>query len=1161
MNPRSRANADCGLHALANERRPLYRSPARNAKPAGARATNPSLDSPPALWRNRGVNCREDSGEPLLSAEEATLVALRAFADSVKGKAGALSHGEPEDQLRKPLEVLLETVGQAINVGVVCKGETLLPGRLGRPDYAVHAGGVLAGYVELKAPGADADPRHFRGRDARQWKRFQALPNLLYSDGNEWSLWREGELVRPIVRLERDVSAAGGKAVAEEHARALLDLLRDFLAWEPVVPRRAGELADLLAPLCKMLREDVLDALRAAPSPLERLARDWRQMLFPEADDARFADAYAQTVTFALLLARSEGAFTLDIHQAVARLAGAHSLLSRALLVLTDAKVEQEISASLHLLQRVVNAIPAETFARQERDPWLYFYEEFLGAYDPLLRKNAGVYYTPVQVVQAQVRLIDELLRERLGKPHGFADADVVTLDPAVGTGTYLLGVIEHALGRIEGRQGAGAVPGRATALARNLFGFEIMVGPFAVSELRVSRALQERGAALPDEGIGVYLTDTLESPNAQPAAFPQFLEPLADQHKRALRVKDKVPVLVCLGNPPYDRHEAADPKDERTRAKTGGWVRWGDDGDPQKAILRHFIQPAVEAGHGGDVKNLYNLYVYFWRWALWKVFEQKGAMGPGVVSFISASSYLTGDAFAGMREHLRRLCDEIWIIDLGGEGRGARQSENVFDIRTPVAIAIAACYGKPNREKPATVHYTSVEGTRTEKLAQLAAIGSFSGVAWQRCPAAFQAPFHPASDGRFFDWPLLTGIFPWQHSGVQLKRTWPIAPEKQTLERRWRALLRAADMAEAFRETEDRRVDRSYHVGLTEDASATPIGKLPKDAPPPPVQRYAYRSFDRQFILADGRLMSRPRPPLWQAMGEKQVFLTSILTLPLGPGPALVACAQLPDLHFFAAAAGGGKDVIPLYRDRAATQPNVAGAALEIIRRATGLHVNVEDLAAYLYAVLAHPCYASTFAKELGRVEVRVPITKDAATFRKARAIGRRLLWLHTYGERFVPAGKQPGVVPAGKARCTGAVPGDPELYPDTFAYDEATRTLRVGEGEFAPVEKTVWEFQVSGLEVVKSWLRYRMKSGYGRKSSPLDGIRPERWTEQFTTELLELLWVLEATLAEYPSQAELLDEVLRGPLFRADDFPPVPAELRKAPKPIGHPELPLDE
>jgi len=1092
-------------------------------------------------------------------AEEKAFAALITFADSVKRKFSAPSRGEPEDQLRKPFEVFLDTMGEALHIAVVCKGETLLPGRLGKPDYAVHVGGPLAGFAELKAPGTGADPRQFKGRDARQWKRFQSQPNLLYSDGNEWALFREGQLARPLVRLDEDICVAGAKAVSKEHAKALLVVIQDYLAWEPIVPRKAEELAALLAPLCKNLRADVLEALRAAPSPLERLARDWRQMLFPEADDERFADAYAQTVTFALLLARSEGGFTLDLHEAVERLSAAHSLLSRALLVLTDRKVELEISASLHLLQRMVNAIEPQALARQEKDPWLYFYEKFLGAYDPVLRKNAGVYYTPVQVVQAQVRLIDELLATRLQKPLGFASPDVVTLDPAVGTGTYLIGVTEHALDRIEKREGKGAVKGRASALARNLYGFEIMVGPYAVAELRVSRTLKDRGARLPEDGIGIYLTDTLESPNTKPTEFPDFLAPLTEQHKRALRVKDKVPVIVCLGNPPFRRHEAADPKDDRARARTGGWVRWGDEADPSKAIFKDFVEPAKEAGHGGDVKNLYNLYVYFWRWALWKVFEQKGSQGPGIVSFISASSYLTGDAFAGMRQHLREVCDEIWIIDLGGEGRGARQSENVFDIKTPVAIAIAACYGKPQRDTLAAVHYARIEGSRQEKLTELAAIGSFRDIEWEPCPTALQAPFHPASDGQYFDWPLLAALFPWQHSGVQLKRTWPIAPDKETLERRWRALLRSQDRSHAFRETEDRRVNKSYSVPLTTQSSSTPIAKLTPETPPLPIQRYAYRSFDRQFIIADGRLMSRPRPDLWRSFGDRQLFLTTLLSEALGSGPVLTACAAPPDLHHFSGR--GAKDVIPLFRDSQGKEPNVAETTLQSIGQGTGLAVTAEDLAAYVYGVLAHPGYGSRFSAELGRMEVRVPIAKTPDLFKRVRNVGGRLLWLHTYAERFVPGGCQPGCVPAGKARCVKAVPDDNERYPDHFLYDAVTKTLWVGQGGFQPVDRAVWEFQVSGLEVVKSWLRYRMRTGYGRKSSPLDGIRPERWTGQFTTELLELLWVLEFTVAEYPRQAELLDEVLMGPLFRADELPAVPDELREPPKRPGSPQFWADE
>ena len=628
----------------------------------------------------------------------AIIEALQKFAEAVTAKMTQLTAGEPEDQLRGPFENFMADAADAIGWKVVCTGETPLPGRLGRPDYAVHRDQLLAGYVELKAPGAGANAKRFKGHNRSQFKRFSAIPNILYTDGNEWALYRGGELTGKTIRLSGDVASEGKKAATPRDAQAIEGLLRDFLAWEPFIPEGPNGKIDLkgfaalLAPLTRMLREDVTDALKRSDSPLVQLASDWRQLLFPEASDEQFADAYAQTVAFALLLGRSEGAEPLTLDTAEKALAVQHNLLSRALQVLTDPGARAEMSASLDLLLRVIAAVPPATFAGPE-DPWLYFYEDFLAAYDPKLRKDAGVYYTPVEVVRCQVRLIDDLLVNRLNKPLGFADPGVVTLDPAAGTGTYLLGVIAHALGRVAAEQGAGAVAGQATELAKNLYGFELMVGPYAVAELRVSRALRDRGAALPKDGTHVYLTDTLESPHAEPPQLPLFLRPIAEQHAKALMVKSNVPVIVCLGNPPYDRHEAAEMDENRTvtnQARTGGWVRWGDSGKGVDAIFRDFLDPATAAGHGVHTKNLYNLYVYFWRWALWKVFEHETAHGPGVVSFISASSYLDGDAFCGMREYMRRQCDEIWILDLGGEGRGTRKSDNVFAIQTPVAIAVA---------------------------------------------------------------------------------------------------------------------------------------------------------------------------------------------------------------------------------------------------------------------------------------------------------------------------------------------------------------------------------------------------------------------------------------------------------------------------------------
>ena len=1076
---------------------------------------------------------------------------LQVFAEAVKAKTEAFVLGQPEDQLRAPFESFIMGAATDWNWEVVCVGESNLPDHLGRPDYAVERNRLLAGYVELKALGVGANANCFRGRDRGQFKRFSGIPNLLYTDGNEWALYRSGECVGTIVRLSGDISVDGRNAVSPEDARAVGHLVSNFLEWEPFLPLdRRGKVdlkgfAALLAPQCRMLRDDVTEALDHVPSSLTQLATDWRELLFPAATNAQFADAYAQTVTFALLLGRSIGADPLTFQNAQDALSVQHNLLSRALQILTDPQAQTELSTSLDLLLRVIGVVPPATLASPE-DPWFYFYEDFLAAYDPKLRKNSGAYYTPVEVVRAQVRLVDELLVERFGKQRGFAASDVITLDPATGTGTYLLAVIEHALARVEAKQGAGAVPGQASVLAGNLYGFELMVGSYAVAELRVTRTLRDYGAELPVQGTHIYLSDTLESPHAEPPQLPLFLQPIADQHARALEVKKSVPVLVCLGNPPYDRHAAATGTNGE---RTGSWVRWGDDGKSGKgAILRDFIEPATAAGYSLQLKNLYNLYVYFWRWALWKVFEQNTKGGPGIVSFITASSYLDGDAFVGMREHMRRNCDEIWILDLGGEGRGARRSENVFAIQTPVAVAVAARVEETKRDVPAKVRYARIDGSRSKKLATLNAIGGFAEVEWQDCPDDWHAPFRPAGEGEYFAWPLLTDLMPWQHSGVQFKRTWPIAPDAATLERRWNKLLNVSDRSRAFRETGDRTIAGTYRVALTDESDSTPISKLPTTAPMPEARRYAYRSFDRHYAIADGRLMSRPRPDLWRTHGEQQVYFTSLLSGFLGVGPALTACAMLPDLHHFSGR--GAKDTLPLYRTSDASEPNILPGLLDQLTKTYGREITPEDFAAYLYGVLAHPAFAKHYSEQLETRELRVPMTRDRGLFEALREAGVKLLRLHSYGERFVPDGESRGRVPTGSARCTKAVPGNADDYPESFRHDAEARTLHVGQGEFADVAPEVFDFEVSGLEVVQSWLRYRMKNGAGRKSSPLDNIRPERWTSEFTTELLELLWVLETTVEGYPKQQELLESVLAGDCFRADELPGVPDEMRKLPK-----------
>ncbi len=288
---------------------------------------------------------------------------------------------------------------------------------------------------------------------------------------------------------------------------------------------------------------------------------------------------------------------------------------------------------------------------------------------------------------------------------------------------------------------------------------------------------------------------------------------------------------------------------------------------------------------------------------------------------------------------------------------------------------------------------------------------------------------------------------------------------------------------------------------------------------------------------------MGRPRPELWRAYSPNQIYLTSLLTGILGEGPGAMVSGYVPDKHHFRGSFGG-RDVIPLWRDAAATQPNVTGGLLETLSGEYGETVSPEDLFAYAYAVLGSPAFTESFSEELSIPGPRLPITKDNALFRRGADLGRWLVGLHTYGERFG------GSVPRGTARIEKAIPDTPEGYPEDYSYDEQNRTLRVGEGEIRPVNPEVYNYNVSGLEVVKSWLGYRRKNPTGRRSSPLDEIRPERWTGDMTRELLQLLWVLEATVDKEPELAALLEEIIASEVFTAEELSEPTDEERKPPR-----------
>jgi hypothetical protein len=660
------------------------------------------------------------------------LPALRTFSATVTRNFSTYVDAQPEDQLKAPAITLLEAVGNALGKKVTVRTEARSSEVHGRPDLGVAVQRLLAGFIELKAPGLGSNPNRLKGeQNKKQWENFKVIPNLIYTDGNQWSLYRDGDQIGETVSLNGDITASGVKAVSEENAEALGNLLLDFLNWRPIVPHSPRELAIYLAPLAKFLRSQVEYAVEDESSNLSLLANEWRNYLFPHADNHQFADAYAQTLTYALLLAKISGATDLAPENAAKVLDKGNGLLATTLRILAQGGARDEVSTGYDLLERSLSALVPSEILKRSPDLWLYFYEDFLAAYDRKLRNDYGVYYTPVEVVKCQVNLVSQLLDERFGKRLSFADDGITFLDPAVGTGTYLVAAIQHALGQVRKRSGEGAVAARASLVAKNMYAFEFLVGPYAVAHLRLTQEILSEGGKLPDGRLQVYLADTLESPfTTPPGALDLAHKPLVEERKRARAVKETQNILVCIGNPPYDRQNI-EQSDSVTQRK-GGWVRFGDQQEGAakqeqqgaKPILEDFIRPAQKVGQGVHLKNLYNDYVYFWRWALWKLFEHQET--GGIASFITASSYLAGPGFVGMRELMRRTFDELWIINLEGDSLGARKTENVFSIRTPVAIAIGYCKGKPHRNRPAKVRYAKLTGSRIDKLTQLNSITQF---------------------------------------------------------------------------------------------------------------------------------------------------------------------------------------------------------------------------------------------------------------------------------------------------------------------------------------------------------------------------------------------------------------------------------------------------
>lgn len=624
----------------------------------------------------------------------------------------ALRHTPVDQQTemtsRAALEALLKhAVAAFAGPGVTVTHEPLRAQGRGAPDFKIAANGMTLGYLENKAIGENLA----KVAKSDQIRKYLELsPNILLTDYLDW-WWITPEGTRNArLATSADLDAKAPHA-RPERAAEVEQLLRGFLSQPPRKIGTAKALAEALAARSQWLRdflgEELIRQQQAKSGDvLMGLYQAFRQQVSHEISIGEFADAFAQTLAYGLFLARlnAKPDDTITLANAKQFVPASIGLIQELVGFLdrldegryTDIRwVVEEVLSIINNLdltaihedlafrnrkaRRGTDTRSEEEWRLFSRDPFIYFYEDYLARYNARMRKTRGVYYTPPPIVNFIVRAIDDILRDSFGIADGLADRKRVTvLDFATGTGTFLVEVLERIFAQIGGPESGKAPLVVRDHILKNIYGFEYLIAPYTIAHLKLAQYLRDKeaeagraaGELSPqgDERFQVFLTNTLEPISPQ----PNYLLPeLSHETEAAQAVKQK-PILVITGNPPYSGHSR-------------------NNGPVATASVEAYRKDHPELSKPGQGKWLQDDYVKFIRFAQAKM----DAVDEGVVGIITNHSFLDNPTFKGMRASLMESFDQLYFIDLHGNAKKKERApdgskdENVFDIEQGVAISL----------------------------------------------------------------------------------------------------------------------------------------------------------------------------------------------------------------------------------------------------------------------------------------------------------------------------------------------------------------------------------------------------------------------------------------------------------------------------------------
>jgi predicted helicase len=1005
----------------------------------------------------------------------ATLHAMTPFGAYLDEIKKNVAHGDATEHTHRPaLKKLLESVSKGITA-------TNEPTRIlcGAPDFNITKGKIPLGHVETKDIGENlAVMEKGKPPNGEQFGRYRdGLPNWILTDYLEFRWYVNGEK-RMTVRLAELGSNGKLKPLANGEAD-LANLLKAFFVQESLTVGTAKDLAERMAGMTRIICDLIVKTFEHEQEKgwLHIWLASFRETLIPDLDEKQFADMFAQTLAYGLFAARVHTPTNKDFSREMAafNLPKTNPFLRKLFSEIAGVDMPETIAWAVNeiveLLNRADMAAILKDFGKGmgKGDPVVHFYETFLAAYDPKMREVRGVYYTPEPVVSYIVRSIDSLLKTQFKRTKGLADEKTLILDPATGTATFLFYVIEQIHQKFAKQKGAWDSY-VAEHLLKRIFGFELLVAPYAVAHLKLGMQLQATGYKFDsDQRLGIYLTNTLEE--AAKKSEQLFAGWITEEANAAAKIKRHDPILVVLGNPPYSGHSANHSwikvpikKGEQYIADFGleqGRVteikkNAASDGFVEvPTFIGRLIQDYyVVDGAWLDEKNpkwLQNDYVKFIRFAQWRI----DSTGEGVVGYITSNSYLDSPTFRGMRQSLMQSFNHIYVYDLHGNSNkkertpAGGEDNNVFDIQEGVALLI--CVKEKGNKKLARVIHADLWGKRETKYKTLVET-DVNSTKWTE--------LNPSSSSYLFI-PQNTALKPEYEQGWKVTDAFP----KQAL---------------GFQTHRD-----PVAIAFEESALKTQITKFLGDAPSNEsweinCRACDYRPFDKRYAYLGKSVTDRPRLDVVKHLFQPNLALNIVrqtkskswqhAVVSKNPTPALFV--EIKD----------GSNIFPLYlypdtdevlifeKER---RPNFSPEFLKSLAGKFKLPqvephglpkgITSEDIFNYAYAVFHSPTYRTRYAEFLKNDFPRLPLTSSLKLFHALAAKGVELVALHLMEspklEHFITEFPVKGENEVEKVQYTD---NDQRVWINAKQY-------------FGGVPKSVWEFYMGGYQVCERWLKDR--------------------------------------------------------------------------------------